>query len=81
MDDLLNLDSELGEGFLHEFTNRVGLAGRQNEVFSGRLLQHEPHTLNVVLCCMWESDHNDHCDIKAQLTVSPITLSIYITEV
>ena len=57
-DDLLDLYSELGEGSLHEFADRVGFAGCQYEVLGRRLLKHEPHALNVVLSCTEKSDDN-----------------------
>lgn len=50
--DLLDLDVKLVERLLDEFAHRVGLAGGQNKVlWDTCLLQHSPHSLDVVASC------------------------------
>src|SRR5476649_1999483 len=43
-----DLDANLGEGALDEFTDRMGFPGRQDIIVRLRLLQNAPHSLDVI---------------------------------
>lgn len=49
MGDALDSDTDVGERLLDEFLDGMSLARREDEIVRRVLLQHPPHTLDVIL--------------------------------